>query len=306
MRRDAVHLSGSGILLVDKPEGPTSARVVAAAKRITGARKVGHLGTLDPFASGLLPLAVNEGTKVAQYFLDADKGYTGAMTLGAETDTQDRTGTLLSRRDAPALGPREVESLRREFSGCLQQVPPMYSALKKDGSRLYELARKGVEVGREPRRVRVEIQRLTRVGAVELEFELTCSKGTYVRTLAADIGRFLGCGAYLSRLRRVASGPFRVADAVALDDLEALVDAAAVPLVPLNDALAHLGCAVLDADAVERLRRGLQSALAGVEKPAPSETARRVVDPEGRLVALIGWEKASDTWRLLRVLNDSR
>lgn len=306
MRRDPVHLSRSGILLVDKPEGPTSARVVAAAKRITGARKVGHLGTLDPFASGLLPLAVNEGTKVAQYFLDADKGYTGAITLGAETDTQDRTGTLLSRRDPPDIGPREIESLRREFSGCLQQVPPMYSALKKDGSRLYELARKGMEVGREPRRVRVEIERLTRVGPAELEFELACSKGTYVRTLAADIGRSLGCGAYLSRLRRVASGPFRIADAVALDDLEALADAAAVPLVSLNDALAHLGCAILGADAVERLRRGLQSALAGVEKPAAGETTRRVVDPEGRLVALIGWEEASEAWRLLRVLNDSR
>ncbi|MDE0354187.1 MAG: tRNA pseudouridine(55) synthase TruB [Deltaproteobacteria bacterium] len=294
----------SGILLVDKPEGPSSARVVAAAKRITGARKVGHLGTLDPFASGLLPLAVNEGTKIAQYFLDADKGYSGVITLGAETDTQDRTGNFLSRREPPRLGPAEMEFLRREFSGSLQQVPPMYSALKKDGSRLYELARKGLEVEREPRPVRIDITRLEQVGHAELEFELTCSKGTYVRTLAADIGRTLGCGAYLSRLRRVASGGFRIADAALLDDLEALEDGDAVPLVPLNDALAHLDCAVLGAEAADRLRRGIQGALAEVAEPAAAETTRRVVDPEGHLVALIGWEKAAEAWRLLRVFDD--
>ena len=299
-----MRLLRSGILLVDKPEGPSSARVVAAAKRTTGARKVGHLGTLDPFASGLLPLALNEGTKIAQYFLDADKGYSGVITLGAETDTQDRTGNFLSRREPPRLGTAEIESLRREFSGSLQQVPPMYSALKKDGSRLYELARKGLEVGREPRPVRIDLTRLEQVGPAELEFELTCSKGTYVRTLAADIGRTLGCGAYLSRLRRVASGRFRIADAVLLDDLEALEDGDAVPLVPLNDALAHLDCAVVGAEAADRLRRGIQGALADVAEPAAAETTRRVVDPEGHLVALIGWEKAAEAWRLLRVFDD--
>ncbi len=301
-----MHLDRSGILLVDKPEGPSSARVVATAKRLAGARKVGHLGTLDPFASGLLPLAVNEATKIAQYFLDADKDYTGMITLGAETDTQDRTGRVLSRRDPPLLGRQEIESLRSRFSGCLQQVPPMYSALKRDGARLYELARQGMEVGREPRRIRVEIDRLEQVAPAELEFELTCSKGTYVRTLAADIGRFLGCGAYLSRLRRVASGPFRIADANPLDALEALADADAVPLVSLNDALGHLSCAVLGADAVDRLRRGLQGCLAEVEEPAAAETTRRVVDPDGHLVALIGWEKAANAWRILRIINRPR
>ena len=298
-----MHLARSGILLVDKPEGPSSARVVATAKRLTGARKVGHLGTLDPFATGLLPLAVNEATKIAQYFLDADKGYTGVMTLGAETDTQDRTGEVLFRRDPPLLGRQEIESLRCEFSGCLQQVPPMYSALKKDGARLYELARKGVEVEREPRRIRVEFNRLRQVGPAELEFELTCSKGTYVRTLAADIGRSLGCGAYLSRLRRVTSGPFRIAHATTLDDLGGLDDVDAVPLVSLNDALGHLSCAVLGADAADRLRRGLQDSLVEVEEPAAAETTRRVVDPDGHLVALIGWAEAAEAWQILRVFN---
>lgn len=301
-----MHLDRSGILLVDKPEGPSSARVVAAAKRLTGARKVGHLGTLDPFASGLLPLAVNEGTKIARYFLDADKGYTGVMTLGAETDTQDRTGKLLFQRDPPLLGRRELDSLRREFSGCLQQVPPMYSALKKDGSRLYELARKGMEVSREARPVRVELHRLEQVAPARLEFELTCSKGTYIRTLAVDIGRWLGCGAYLSRLRRVTSGPFRIAAAVTLEDLGGIEDMDAVPLVSLNHALSHLRCAVLGADAVDRLRRGRQKVLLSVDESAAADTTRRVVGPDGDLVALIGWEKAAGAWRLLRVFNSPR
>ena len=206
----------------------------------------------------------------------------------------------------PLLEPMQIESLRAEFSGCLQQVPPMYSALKKDGSRLYQLARKGMEVGREARPVRVELNRLQQVGPAELEFELTCSKGTYVRTLAADIGRSLGCGAHLSRLRRVASGPFRIADAVALDELGHLEDVDAVPLVSLNDALGHLGCAVLGVEPVERLRRGLQDSLAAIEGPAAAETTRRVVDPAGDLVALIGWEKAAAEWRILRVFKSSR
>ena len=298
-----MRLARSGILLVDKPEGPSSARVVAAAKRVTGARKVGHLGTLDPFASGLLPLAVNEGTKVAQHFLDADKGYTGVIELGAETDTQDRTGKLLRQRDAPVLGAQELESLRRQFSGLLSQVPPMYSALKKEGTRLYQYARKGQEVSREARNVRVDLTRLEQASRGRLEFELTCSKGTYVRTLAADMGRSLGCGAYLGRLRRVASGPFRVADAVTLDDLEALADPGSVPLVSLNDALGHLRCAVLDPGAADRLRQGLQDALADMGAPAAGETVRRVVDRQGGLVALVGWEEAPGAWRTLRVFH---
>ena len=293
---------GSGILLVDKPEGPSSARVVAAVKRITGARKVGHMGTLDPFASGLLPLAINEGTKIARYFLEADKGYTGAITLGTETDTQDRTGQVLSRGDAPRLGRQELETLRREFSGSLRQVPPMYSALKRDGTRLYELARKGMEVGRESRDIRVELVRLEQADGAELEFELTCSKGTYVRTLAADIGRFLGCGAHLSRLRRVASGPFGIADAVTPDDLQEAPD---VPLLPLNRALGHLERVVLRPGELERLRRGIQGSLAGVPAPEAGETTRRVVDPDGELAALIGWEEPARAWQIVRVINPS-
>ena len=296
-------LSRSGILLVDKPEGPSSAQVVAVVKGITEARKVGHLGTLDPFASGLLPLALNEGTKIAQYFLDADKGYTGSIVLGVETETQDRTGEVLSRREVPVLGSGELDAVCREFSGYLHQVPPMYSALKREGVRLYELARKGLEVGRETRVIRVTLVRLEQVKCAELEFELTCSKGTYVRTLAADIGTFLGCGAHLSRLRRVASGPFGIADAVTLEELGSARDIDSMPLLSLNRALGHLACTVLDSEAVGQIRRGIQGSLAGLREPAAGETTRRVVDREGDLVALIVWESHLRVWQILRVFN---
>src|SRR5712691_2116499 len=179
----------SGLLLVDKPEGPTSAHVVGRVKRILGAKKVGHLGTLDPFASGLLPLGIDDGTKIAEIFLTAQKSYRGVIALGVATDTQDLTGKVIETRAVPALADLELEKLRRAFTGTLMQTPPMFSALKKDGVRLYRLARKGQTVERAQREIKVEALRLWTLGAAEIGFEVTCSKGTYIRTLAADMGQ---------------------------------------------------------------------------------------------------------------------
>jgi tRNA pseudouridine55 synthase len=148
-----VHAMPSGLLLVDKPEGPTSAHVVERVKRILGAKKVGHLGTLDPFASGLLPLGIDDGTKIAEIFLTAQKSYQGVIALGVETDTQDSTGKVIETREVPVLADPELEKLRQAFSGALMQTPPMFSALKKDGVRLYRLARKGQTVDRAPREI---------------------------------------------------------------------------------------------------------------------------------------------------------
>jgi tRNA pseudouridine55 synthase len=167
----------SGLLLVDKPEGPSSAHVVSRVKKILGAKKVGHLGTLDPFASGLLLLGINEGTKVADIFLGAVKSYHGVMVLGVETDSQDATGNILTVGPAPAVGDTELLVLEKKFTGDLQQVPPMFSALKKDGVRLYRLARQGKEVPRESRSIRVEKLCLRRLNDAELEFDVTCSRG---------------------------------------------------------------------------------------------------------------------------------
>ena len=184
-------LTQSGILLIDKPEGPSSAQVVHKVKKLFQAKKVGHLGTLDPFATGLLLIGVNEGTKIADIFLGAAKSYRGVMALGVETDSQDATGKVVKERSVLPIGETELRSLEEEFTGALQQVPPMFSALKKDGVRLYRLARQGKEIPREPRSITVEALQIKKISASALEFEVTCSRGTYVRTLAADMGQAL-------------------------------------------------------------------------------------------------------------------
>ena len=210
----------SGLLLVDKPEGPSSAHVVHRAKVSLGAKKVGHLGTLDPFASGLLLLGINEGTKISDIFLRAPKSYRGVVTLGVETDSQDSTGVVVKTRPVPSLADRELRVLEQRFSGELQQTPPMFSALKRDGVRLYKLARQGKEVPRQPRTIQIDSIQLRQINSTEIGIDVTCSRGTYVRTLAADLGEALGCGAHLKSLRRIACGHLTIERAVSLDELE--------------------------------------------------------------------------------------
>lgn len=290
--------------MVDKPEGPTSAQVVQRVKRILGARKVGHLGTLDPFASGLLPLGVNEGTKIADIFLSAPKSYSGVVALGVETDTQDATGKVLGVHDVPSLGDQEIERLRVAFTGTLQQIPPMFSALKRSGVRLYRLARRGQSVPRSPREVRIDQLRLWKMQAGELGFEVTCSKGTYIRTLAADMGQFLGCGAHLKSLRRFSCGRLKLDRAVALAELEALKERGEnIPMLSLSQALDHLRAVRLEERFLSRLRSGQQEVLVGLGRPKGGEEMVCIVDSEGTLVALARWVEAGTgrPWRLLRV-----
>ena len=161
----------SGVLLIDKPVGPSSAQVVHQVKTLLGAKKVGHLGTLDPFASGLLLIGVNEGTKIADIFLSGAKSYRGVMLLGVETDTQDGTGKILETRAVPAISAAELALLESQFTGELKQVPPMFSALKKDGVRLYQLARQGKEIPREPRAIRIDSLRLRQLNDSEIELD---------------------------------------------------------------------------------------------------------------------------------------
>jgi tRNA pseudouridine55 synthase len=292
----------SGLLLVDKPEGPTSAYVVERVKRILGAKKVGHLGTLDPFASGLLPLGIDDGTKIAEIFLTAQKSYRGVIALGVETDTQDSTGKVIETREVPALADAELEKLRQAFTGTLMQTPPMFSALKKDGVRLYRLARKGQTVDRAPREIKVESLRLWTQGAAEIGFEVTCSKGTYIRTLAADMGQSLGCGAHLKTLRRLTCGHLSVENAISLDDIENAKARGEVPLLSLNEALSQFRAVSLDSYGVSTLRMGRQEVLAGLGAPKEGEKIVRLLDPEKNLVALANWnDEAGKRWRLFRM-----
>jgi tRNA pseudouridine55 synthase len=299
--RNALTLA-SGVLLVDKPEGPSSASVVHRVKTILGAKKVGHLGTLDPFASGLLLLGVNQGTKVADIFLGAPKSYHGVMALGVETDSQDGTGKVLETRPVPVVGAEDLKALEEKFTGEIRQVPPMFSALKRDGVRLYQLARQGKEIPREPRVVKIERLQLKKVADAEIEFEVTCSRGTYVRTLAADMGKSIGCGAHLKRLRRTACGPLRVEQAITLEALEQTRSVEKIPLLALSSALGHLPAIKWDSRLLQRLRMGQQEILQQIGRPAGGENLLRILDSRGALTALARWshEGSAGRWRLLR------
>lgn len=295
-------MTDSGLLLVDKPAGPSSAHVVHKIKVLLGAKKVGHLGTLDPFASGLLLLGINEGTKIADLFLRASKSYHGIMVLGVETDSQDATGKILQVRPVPSIAAAELRNLEQQFLGDLQQVPPMFSALKRQGVPLYRLARQGKEVPREPRAIRIEKLQLNPLTGDEIELELTCSRGTYVRTLVADMGKFLGCGAHLKTLRRMACGHLTVDQSVTLNELERL-DSKEVRLLALEKALEPLQAIIWDNRLVSRLRLGQQEVLRDLDKPVGGEKLARILGPRGSLVALVEWieEIPRGRWRLIRV-----
>lgn len=296
----------SGILLIDKPEGPSSAQVVHQVKKTLGAKKVGHLGTLDPFASGLLLIGINEGTKIADIFLGGIKSYRAVMMLGVETDTQDCTGTVMAEQSVPRIGKLELRALAQKFTGVLQQVPPMFSALKKDGVRLYRLARQGKEVAREPRTIRIDSLNLKRLNDREIEFDVTCSRGTYVRTLAADMGKEFGCGAHLKTLRRTACDHLSVEQAIDLETLKARADSHRLPLLSLSAALAQLRAVSWQSPLVARLRLGQQAVLGQIGKRVGEEEFVCILDSRGGLAALAKWHDdiPGGRWRLSRVFHE--
>jgi tRNA pseudouridine55 synthase len=208
-----------GVLLVDKAAGMTSHDVVALIRRKLQIRKVGHCGTLDPIATGLLLLTIGRGTKVQDLLMSEDKEYAGTLTLGIATDTQDREGEIIIERPVPALQESEIRAAFEKFRGDFYQLPPMVSAKKHGGVPLYKLARQGKVVEREPRLVHVYRYTIDRVALPEIDFSVVCSKGFYVRTYVHDIGEALGCGAHLKSLRRTKSGRFEVANAITVDQI---------------------------------------------------------------------------------------
>ncbi len=211
-----------GILLVDKPRDHTSHDVVARLRGKLRMKKIGHAGTLDPMATGLLIILVGKATRVSQYLISLDKEYEGTIELGKVTDTQDADGEVMETRPVPALTEAQVREAINGFLGDQYQMPPMYSAIKIDGVPLYKSARKGEEVAREPRFIRVSSWELTRFGLPQFDFRLRCTKGTYVRTLAHDLGQKLGTGAHLAALRRTATDKFNVAQALTLEQIQAM------------------------------------------------------------------------------------
>jgi len=209
----------NGVIILDKPSGITSRRAVDRVKRIFGVRKAGHGGTLDPDATGVLIVCLGRATKLFQYLIEGDKEYIGTITLGIETDTQDASGKVI-RRSEVNVTEEQVREVASRFIGEIVQIPPMYSAIRVGGKRLYKLARSGQEIERPPRKVTIYELEILRIDPPEIDFRVVCSKGTYIRTLASDIGRELGCGGHLSRLRRIRSGPFTLEMALPLGLIE--------------------------------------------------------------------------------------
>ena len=280
----------SGILLLDKPEGMTSNEALQRVKRLYQAAKAGHTGSLDPLATGLLPLCLGGATKFSAFLLDADKRYRVRVRLGVTTTTGDAEGEVLASASTEGIDEASLGAVLDRFLGPIEQLPPMYSAVKHQGQRLYKLARRGIEVERTPRTVEIFAIDLREVALPEFEIDVHCSKGTYVRTLAEDIGAALGCGAHVIGLRRTGVGPFveGEVDFLTLPALLALADAgegfAALDalLLPLESALGHWPAVRLSEDAAFYLRQG-QPVLV---PQAPTEGLVRLYDPSQRFIGV--------------------
>lgn len=276
----------SGVLLLDKPVGWTSNAALQAVKHLYQAAKAGHTGSLDPLASGLLPICLGEATKLSGFLLNADKGYRFTCRLGVTTTTGDAEGEVVAVRPVGPLSRESMETALRRFVGTIRQIPPMYSALKHNGQPLYKLARKGMEVERAPREVTVRELHLLRLDDEEFECELRCSKGTYVRTLATDLGEILGCGAHVTALRRTVVEPFDAARMVTLESLRewaeqglAVLD---TKLLPSDSAVTQWPAVRVGGDAAFYLRQG-QPVLA---PRAPSQGWVRLYQDEQRFFGI--------------------
>jgi tRNA pseudouridine55 synthase len=294
----------SGVLVVDKTAGATSFDAVALARKRLAVRRVGHAGTLDPPATGVLPLLVGEATKLTPYLMDQDKEYVATVRFGVTTDTHDLAGRVLSETPVTGLTRAGLEAACRGFVGRITQVPPMYSALHHEGRRLYELAREGVEVERVPREVVVGAIAVESVGEAEATLRIVCGKGTYVRVLAADLGAALGWGGAVERLVRTRVGPFTLADALAWRDLEQAPAAALwARLLPLDAALAHLPAARLDVAGARRFTHGQP---AEVEPPLVPGALARVYDAAGVLLGVGGADATGCGVRPVRMVHADR
>lgn len=275
-----------GILLLDKPAGFTSNDALQRVKQLFNARKAGHTGSLDKMATGLLPICFGDATKFTSFLLESDKRYLATFQLGVETATGDALGEVLKTADVPAYTLAEIDNTLQKFQGQILQIPPMFSALKKDGKRLYELAYQGIEVARDPRPVSIYHIKLLARESDSLDLEIYCSKGTYIRTLAEDIGRDLGCGAHVSALRRIGAGPFSEKQMVGITELEQLAGQGFAEmdekLLDIDAALANLPAVELVAAVAEYLCDG----QAVVVAHAPTSGMLRIYTDQGRFLGV--------------------
>ncbi|WP_297056979.1 tRNA pseudouridine(55) synthase TruB [Thermosulfurimonas sp.] len=304
-----------GVLVLDKPKDMSSTEAVEKIKRLLRVRKAGHGGTLDPFATGVLPICLNRGTKIAQFILEGDKRYQGALELGIITDTYDLTGEVVERRPVPGeLSAEEISRIMEEFVGVLEQVPPPYSAAKYKGRPLYQWARKGITVKKEPKRVEVLSFRLLSFQPPRVFFEVYCSKGTYVRSLVHELGLRLGCGATLVELRRTQKGPFTLEQALSLEEVKRLHAQGELSsrIISVEEALSFIPALTISSEMARRIRQGRPFSLSvlgnliRLQKVArrPRVPWLRLVTERGDLVAVTYYPDrlSGDGWaEMLRV-----
>jgi tRNA pseudouridine55 synthase len=274
--------TSNGLLLLDKPQGVTSHDAVDHVRRVLSERRVGHAGTLDPMATGLLVIAVGPSTRLLRFAQSETKRYEGVVTFGVRTDSLDADGEVLERRDVPAFSVDAVNEQAAAMLGSQQQTPPMVSAIKVKGRRLHELAREGVEVEREPRTIRIDDFRVAPIDDVTWSFDVTCSTGTYVRVLLSDLAERLGTIGHLSALRRLSSGHHDVRDALTYSEFEDRVSLGATVLAPPRTFVEHLPSVTVSELDEQRLRRGQR---VDVETPEGDEFA--ALNDAGSLVAVV-------------------
>ncbi len=297
----------SGVVVVDKPAGITSAKALAKVKRLCGAQKAGHAGTLDPFATGVLVCCLNQATRLAGFFLHDRKKYRGTLHLGIETDTQDLTGRVIAEKSTVAVSAANVKQVAGRFTGCIEQAPPVYSALKHKGVPLYRLARKGRPVQKPPRKVTISELMIRAVDIPFVDFDVTCSAGTYIRTLCTDIGRELGCGGHLRTLLRLESSGFSIVEAASMAELEdlAAADSIGSKVIPMADALRGVPAVTVNRKMADRIRHGQQVSQAELED-CPSlqpPTVFKVLDENGRLLAVMSNPGAAEWLKYSCVFN---
>jgi tRNA pseudouridine55 synthase len=289
----------NGIIVIDKPRNMTSARVVAAVKKMLKAAKVGHAGTLDPFAEGVLICCVNRATRLAGFLLHGPKKYVAVLKLGEETDTQDLTGTLVATAKSVDFSKQVIQNVCKSFEGSIEQRPPVYSALKHKGVPLYRLARRGKPVQKPPRRVQIYSITVQDIELPFVRFEASCSAGTYIRSLGADIGKALGCGGHLTGLQRTASSGFRLDQAITLPALEELARSKRVTqcLISMQDALPDMPELTAESGLAEKIRYGRTLTTTDVLGAAPTckpDSHIKILDQTGALIAIVAHGGSGD------------
>ncbi|MBM3156840.1 MAG: tRNA pseudouridine(55) synthase TruB [Chloroflexi bacterium] len=290
-----------GILNLDKPRSVTSFDVVALVRRLSGERRVGHAGTLDPEATGVLPVFLGQGTRLVEYLADEAKVYRAEITLGTATDTYDATGKITQSGDISSLTREQIEAAVSSFTGFIDQTPPMYSAVKHKGVPLYRLARAGVEVPRKARKVEISQLRIVDWRPPLLTLEVECSRGTYIRSLAHDLGQMLGCGAHLKSLVRLKSGPFHINDAISIPELEAAFrqNKWREFLQPIDVAVHHLPAVTVSEEDEKAILNGrpLSSAI----EEGTTAKLRRAYSSDGRLIAILRYNDEAGCWKPAKV-----